>query len=110
MKIYSKYDGNKSAKAIAGSEQNIRNTKDGQSVPRDPELNQTKPINLMMKTINVFKDYKQTPYFNFSHKKFHIKSPQKMGPAKSLNRIPTNMVSEKDDVSIQISGDDLGKD
>lgn len=43
----------------------------------------------MMKTVNVFKDYKQSPYFNMSNKKFTIKSPQKIGPTKSLNRIPT---------------------
>lgn len=37
----------------------------------------------MMKTINVFKDYKKSPYLNFSTKKFSIKSPQKKIPIKS---------------------------
>ena len=42
----------------------------------------------MMKTANVFKDYKNYPYLNVPNKKFSIKSPQKKIPTKSLSKIP----------------------
>lgn len=52
-----------------------------------------------MKTANAF--IKPSPYLNFSNKKFSIKSPQKKAPTKSLNRIPTITLAEKEvDVSI----------
>jgi hypothetical protein len=51
-----------------------------------------------MKTVNVFN--KPSPYLTF-HKKFTIKSPHKKAPTKSLNRIPTlGLIEKEEDVSI----------
>jgi hypothetical protein len=48
-----------------------------------------------MKTINVTKDYKQSPYFNFSNKKLSFKNSHQKAPAKSLNKIPTLSLTEQ---------------
>jgi virulence-associated protein VagC len=62
-------------------------------------------INLM-KTITIPKADNHSPYFVFPTRKFNIKSPQKIAPTKSLIRLPDTLMTEKDDVSIEISGDE----
>lgn len=79
MIMYGK--GNRSAKSSITSEQTIKVSNDVQDV----DINKGKNMNEMMKTINVFKDYKKNPYFNLSHKKINLKCSN---PAKSLSRIP----------------------
>jgi hypothetical protein len=63
-------------------------------------------VNLMMRTICIPKDYKNSPYFVGPTKKFNIKNQQKMMQEKSEARVPTIIMTDQDDVSIEISGDE----
>lgn len=95
MLIYGK--GGRNGKSLITSEKTIKlNHEDGE----DGQEYVPKSKNLMMKTANVFKDYKLSPYFHLSSKK-----PLGKMPAKSLSRIPTNTFTEKSEVSIEIASD-----
>lgn len=48
-----------------------------------------------MKTVNVFKDYKQSPYFAFSNKKSENFKPDKTRPVRSLYRVSTEAMNDK---------------